>query len=149
VIPGKLALPTALMALAACAGGGPGYPPPAQCPQPRFTGKAPEPTRSRPNPLRGEAADIAAGEALYQGGVQPACAMCHGKEGDGRGPLASQFDPPPRNFACRETVRGIPDGQLYWIIRNGSPHTAMPGFAGKLSERQTWQLVLYLRQLAR
>ncbi len=147
-------LAAALLALlAGCAGGGrttgdSGYPPPTECPQPRFTGQAPEPIRSRENPLSPTSANLAAGRALYQQDAEPACRMCHGREGDGRGPLSAQFDPRPRNFACRETVNGIPDGQLYWIIRNGSPGTAMPAFGDELSERETWQVVLYLRQLA-
>lgn len=61
--------------------------------------------------------------------------------------MASMFDPPPRNFACKETVNGIPDGQLFWIIRNGSPGTAMPSFE-ELTDEQIWQLVLFLRELA-
>lgn len=125
-----------------------GYPPPTECPQPRFTGEAPEPLRSTPNPLSEERKHIKAGGALYQQDAQPRCAMCHGREGDGRGPLSAQFDPRPRNFACAETVNGIPDGQLFWIVKNGSPGTAMPPFGNKLSDEQIWQIVLYLRQLA-
>jgi mono/diheme cytochrome c family protein len=64
------------------------------------------------------------------------------------GPLAGQFDPRPRNFACKETVNGIPDGQLFWIVRNGSPGTSMPDFRG-LRDEQIWQIVLYLRALAK
>ena len=43
---------------------------------------------------------------------------------------------------------GLPDGQLFWIIRNGSPGTAMPGY-GPLSDEQIWQLVLFVRSLSR
>jgi mono/diheme cytochrome c family protein len=64
------------------------------------------------------------------------------------GPLAAQFDPRPRNFACKETVKGIPDGQLFWIVQNGSPGTSMPAFPA-LRDTQIWQIVLYLRELAR
>ena len=45
-------------------------------------------------------------------------------------------------------MNGIPDGQLFWIVRNGSPGTSMPDFRG-LSDEQIWQLVLHLRTLAR
>lgn len=125
-----------------------GYPPPTECPQPRFTGEAPEPIRSTPNPLPKNRNVITEGRALYEGAVKPACALCHGRKGDGRGMLSAQFDPRPRNFACRETVKGIPDGQLFWIIENGSPGTAMPHFGDKLTDEQIWQLVHYLRELA-
>jgi len=125
-----------------------GYPPPTECPQPRFTGQAPEPIRSTPNPLPASSDAIAEGRALYEGGVKPACTVCHGEKGDGRGMLSARFDPRPRNFACRQTVRGIPDGQLFWIIDNGSPGTAMPDFGDKLTDEQIWQLVHYLRELS-
>jgi len=45
-------------------------------------------------------------------------------------------------------VNGIPDGQLFWIVRNGSPGTSMPGFHA-LSDDQIWRVVLYLRELAK
>ncbi|HET7764961.1 MAG TPA: c-type cytochrome [Burkholderiales bacterium] len=124
------------------------YPPAAQCPQPRFTGKAPEPAYSQLNPVPADRTALAAGRGLYEQGADPSCQLCHGIKGDGMGPLASQFDPRPRNFACKETVNGIPDGQLFWIVRNGSPGTSMPAF-GSLRDEQIWQIVLYLRALAR
>jgi len=124
------------------------YPPAAQCPQPRFTGKAPAPIYGLSNPLAADGTNIAAGRRTYESDAHPPCQICHGIKGDGKGPLAQQFDPPPRNFACKETVNGIPDGQLFWIVKNGSPGTSMPAFGG-LREEQIWQIVLYLRTLAR
>jgi hypothetical protein len=67
--------------------------------------------------------------------------------GEGNGTLSSQFSPPPRNFACAKTVNSIPDGQLFWIIKNGSPGTAMPDHL-KFNDTEIWQLVLYIRALA-
>ncbi len=122
-------------------------PPAAECPQPRFTGTAPEAIYSLTNPLKSSRSNRRAGRALYEEALQPACADCHGKKGEGNGQLAGQFDPRPRNFACRETINGISDGQLYWIVKNGSPGTAMPPF-DFLEEEEIWQLVLYLRALA-
>ena len=62
--------------------------------------------------------------------------------------MAEQFSPPPRNFRCAQTVNGVADGQLFWIIRFGSPGTAMPPHPG-FSDADVWELVSYLRQLAR
>ena len=123
-------------------------PPPAECPQPRFTGRAPPEYYDRTNPLPATT-DLHAAERLFRGDArETSCAACHGVNGDGRGPLAEMFSPPPRNFRCAQTVNGIPDGQLFWIIRFGSPGTSMPGHE-KLGESQVWELVLYLRRLAR
>ena len=122
---------------------------PGQCPQPRFTGKAPEDYLARTNPVASDPASAKAGEALFAGGQRTAnCAACHGREGDGKGTLASQFDPPPRNFRCTQTIEGVPDGQLFWIIRFGSPGTAMPPHP-RLSEEQVWQIIAFLRNLAK
>lgn len=140
---------SAVVFLVGSAGFGQSLPPIAECPQPRFTGKAPDDYYARPNPLSAEKADLTAAERLYAGGRgEFGCAACHGRKGDGKGPMWDHFNPPPRNFACAMTVNGIPDGQLFWIIRYGSPGTAMPGHP-RLTEDQIWQLVLYLRRLAR
>ena len=122
---------------------------PAECPQPRFTGKAPDEYYSRVNPLAATNANPKAAGPIFQGEAGSVnCAICHGKRGDGRGTLSSQYDPPPRNFSCAMTVNGVPDGQLFWIIRFGSPGTAMPPHPS-LTDEQIWQMVLYLRQLAK
>ncbi len=119
------------------------------CPEPRFTGKAPDAYYAQTNPVPASDAATTTASVLFQGGDRAAnCAVCHGKRGDGNGPLARQYDPPPRNFNCARTIEGVPDGQLFWIIRFGSPGSAMPPHPG-LSDEQVWQLVGYLRQLAR
>ena len=122
---------------------------PGQCPQPRFTGKAPAEYYERSNPLPNTPQNQASGERIYRGTAgDESCVLCHGANGDGKGVLASQYNPPPRNFACAKTVNDMPDGQLFWIIRFGSPGAAMPPH-GRLSDEQVWQVVLHLRKLAK
>ena len=41
--------------------------------------------------------------------------------------------------------KGFPMG-THWIIKNGSPGTAMPPF-DYLNDEEIWQLVIYLRSL--
>jgi len=121
-----------------------------QCPQPRFTEQAPQDYYTRVNPLAATGPNIDAGRNLFQhrsAEGRIACARCHGTDGDGVGPMSSMFDPPPRNFTCSKTINGVPDGQLFWIIQNGSPGTSMPSF-NNLKDEQIWQIVLYIRQLA-
>jgi mono/diheme cytochrome c family protein len=147
----RLRKPAVVIGLLAMMAGlaGPVAAQPQNCPQPRFTGQAPADYLARVNPLQPSDAHTRAAESLFMGKERSVnCAICHGKEGDGKGPLASQYDPPPRNFACAKTVDGVPDGQLFWIIRFGSPETAMPPHR-RLNDDQIWQLVLYLRQLAK
>ncbi len=118
------------------------------CPQPRFTGSAPADYLSRTNPLASNTEELAAGQNLYANSARgAACTACHGARGDAKGPLSSMFTPPPRNFACAKTVSDIADGQLFWIIRYGSPGTAMPPHP-TMSDNDIWRLVLHLRRLA-
>jgi len=119
------------------------------CPQPRFTGKAPETYYSQKNPLPADR-DLSAAEKLFKGEVQGkfGCAPCHGLTGGGDGKLSTQFDPRPRNFSCAQTVKDVPDGQLFWIIRFGSPGASMPPHKN-FSDEQIWELVSHVRHLAK
>jgi mono/diheme cytochrome c family protein len=121
---------------------------PGDCPQQRGTAKAPGEAYTLKNPQPASVEQIAIGRKLYEKDASPACEMCHGLKGDGKGSLATQFEPRPRNFTCAEVLDELPDGQLFWIIRNGSPDTAMPAYR-KLSDAQIWQIILYLRSLAK
>ncbi|MFQ5672133.1 MAG: c-type cytochrome [Nitrospinales bacterium] len=121
-----------------------------QCPQPRKTQKAPADIHDKSNPLEPSAANIKAGRILYQRKAKPrACKQCHGMDGDGGGPMATQsMSPKPRNFTCSPMMKNLTDGQLFWIIKNGSAGTQMPAYK-KLKDQQVWQLIHYLRQFAK
>lgn len=134
----------------------------ADCVPDPATPQAPPDIRSMSNPLAMTAADLAAGRELYEDTARPvACAQCHGASGDGRGPLAHHLDPAPPNLTC-DFYREVPDGQLFWITREGSNFmTTEPGHTdvrrpGRrasamrphryfLSEEETWQVVGYMR----
>jgi mono/diheme cytochrome c family protein len=121
----------------------------AACVQPRSTAKAPDEFLSRTDPLPALSSTTQAGKALFLKTAQPvACAMCHGEQGNGKGVMAAALVPPPRNFTCSAMMQDIPDGQLFWIIKNGSPGTGMMAFVG-LQDEQVWQLVHYIRSLAK
>ncbi|MGV7221704.1 MAG: c-type cytochrome [Nitrospinales bacterium] len=118
------------------------------CPQSRKTKKAPSSFNSKKNPLGSSDSEIKAGELLFQKKAKPmACAQCHGKTGDGNGKLGKALKPAPRNFSCSETMKDISDGQLFWIIKNGSSGTGMMAFKN-LKDKQIWQLIKYIRTLA-
>jgi mono/diheme cytochrome c family protein len=119
------------------------------CPQKRQTAKAPAEFLELENPLPASKVHIGAGETLYQETAQPlACKQCHGTQGDGKGPLGGGLMPSPRNFTCGQTMNNLPDGQLFWIIKKGSTGTGMMAFPG-LSDEQVWQLIHYIRTLAK
>ncbi len=116
------------------------------CPQNRRTKKAPSSYLEKVNPVLKNEKNLQAGKALYEEKAKPtACRLCHGFRGSGNGRLAMNLDPPPRNFSCAETMRSLPDGQLFWIIKKGSKGTAMPVHENHLTDRQIWQIVHYIR----
>ena len=115
------------------------------CPQIRKTIQAPDKILTQRNPLEKNREILYAGESLFQIEAQPTtCKICHGVTGNGLGLMAQGLNPPPRNFTCRSTMETISDGQLFWIIRNGSPGTGMPAFKN-LKDQEIWQIVRYLR----
>jgi mono/diheme cytochrome c family protein len=119
------------------------------CPQARNTPQAPIAFQGLTNPLDPTKKNLKAGETLFKIDARPtACKVCHGIGGDGLGIIFERLQPKPRNFTCYYTMEGISDGQIFWIIKNGSPGTAMPSF-GALSDEQVWQLILYIRQFTK
>lgn len=126
-----------------------GTAPSGACIQPRKTVAAPAEALQMTNPLPDAPETIQSGKVLFLKTAQPmACAFCHGEKGDGKGMMGAGLVPPPRNFTCGEMMKDISDGQLYWIIKNGSPGTGMPPFAS-LPDEHVWQLIRYIRSLAK
>ncbi len=116
------------------------------CPQVRTVPQAPADYSARKNPLSPTSNNFNAGESLFHVQSEPtACKVCHGATGNGMGMMAQGSGAIPRNFGCAETMKGLSDGQLFWVIKNGSGGTGMPAYKF-LSDEQIWQLILYLRK---
>lgn len=117
------------------------------CPQNRKTERAPGRYLEKVNPLAPTKENIEKGRKLFSEDAKPtACKLCHGSKGNGNGSLARRIEPPPRNFTCGSVMRDLPDGQLFWVIQNGSRGTAMPAHKFALGKEQIWQLILYIRR---
>ncbi|MFN8472247.1 MAG: c-type cytochrome [Anaerolineae bacterium] len=74
------------------------------------------------------------------------CAVCHGNDGKAGTATGANTYPPAADLTAART-QGKADGMLYWIIQNGLPHTAMPGWQKVLKDDEIWGLVAYARQL--
>jgi mono/diheme cytochrome c family protein len=87
---------------------------------------------------------------LEQGRVYYAqlCMSCHGVRGDGTGEWAYRVAPRPADLT-RSRTRNRSDAQLYEIISEGLPGTAMTGWKQQLSDGQRRQVVAYVRHLGR
>lgn len=88
---------------------------------------------------------VANGKKLYEGKGQ--CSLCHGVNGKGDGPAAHMHGiHPPRNFTDCSFQKEREDGELFWIIKNGSPNTGMKSLIpSMLTEEEGWKIVAYLR----
>ncbi|PMR75544.1 c-type cytochrome [Billgrantia endophytica] len=102
--------------------------------------KAPQEWAERESPLEPDADTLAWGEQVYQ----RYCSACHGLGGDGNGPAAiAGLDPSPTNLALHGAGHRV--GEYAWLVREGSPATAMPGFKETLGDDDVWSVVLYIR----
>lgn len=118
------------------------------CIQNRATAPAPYDEYIRTNPLKPTLENILAGKQLYQGGAKPfGCVPCHGILGKGKGSTARFMKVKPRDFSCQAMMKDIPDGQLFWVIRNGSQGTEMMSFK-TLKDEQIWQIISYIKQFS-
>lgn len=91
------------------------------------------------NPLGGDPADIAAGRDRFR----QKCEACHGYDGSGKTEVrAGQYPRPPK---LQANIVVIPDGEIFYHIRNGIRNTGMPAWS--MPDIQIWQLVAYLRHL--
>lgn len=128
------------------------YPTPVlagDCIQKRKTPQAPGNIYKQANPLGVTAENISAGEKLYTKKAKPlACIQCHGAMGKGDGKMAMGMTPKPRDFSCQAMMKDIPDGQLFWVIKNGSKGTGMMAYKN-LKDEQVWQIVAYIRQFSK
>ena len=95
--------------------------------------KVPDADRQRSNPYAGQADAIAAGKLLFEDN----CARCHGDDALGRH---------GRPSLRSQRIAQATDGELAWILRNGSTWKGMPSWSS-MPEPQRWQIIAYLRTL--
>ena len=84
------------------------------------------------------------------------CTWCHGAEGAGDGAAKDRLNPPPRDFTSGNyKIRTsnfedmVPnDDDVFRMIRDGMPGTAMPGWSDMLSEQDMWDLTAYVKSFA-
>ena len=106
-----------------------------------------EAARAVTNPFPASEEMIAKGKALYEG--KAFCKTCHGADGKGLGAdiaPGSLKGPLPRNFTDKAWQAARTDGELFWVLKNGSKGTAMaPIIPLVLTEEEAWQVLQYVR----
>ncbi len=94
------------------------------------------------NPLAPDAASLKEAKATYT----TYCTPCHGDKGRGDGVAAAGLSVKPADHSSA-AVQSQTDGALFWEMSEG--HNPMPSYKKAFTERQRWQLVNYIRTLAK
>jgi mono/diheme cytochrome c family protein len=103
-----------------------------------------EEARSWKNPFPATPDNILKGKTFFHGKAY--CMTCHGKDGKGLGDIPGLTGKLPRNFTDKDWQAARMDGELLWILKNGSSGTAMVSFIPQvLSEDEAWHVILYVR----
>lgn len=106
-----------------------------------------EAARAVANPLQPTPELLEKGRALFEG--KAFCKACHGPDGKGLPKDLELKGPLPRNFTDRKWQVTRTDGELFWILKNGSPGTDMAPFIPLvLTEEEAWQVLLYVRSFS-
>lgn len=88
------------------------------------------------------------GEAIFHG--KGFCVTCHGRDGKGFGNIPGLRGKLPRDFTDKVWQAARTDGELFWILKNGSPGTDMASFIPLvLTEEEAWDVLLYVRAFGR
>ena len=76
------------------------------------------------------------------------CAMCHGKEGDGKGDLAAEMKLELHDWRDPASLEKMTDGEIFFVISNGRGKM-IGGEGDRSSEKMRWNLVNLVRSFAK
>ncbi len=100
--------------------------------------------RAWTNPFSSTPENLEKGKHIFHG--KAFCVTCHGPEGKGLGDVPGLRGKLPRNFTDKAWQASRTDGELFWILKNGSPGTDMASFIPLvLTEEEAWYVILYVR----
>jgi mono/diheme cytochrome c family protein len=105
--------------------------------------KIPPDAAKAANPIKPTPASLAQGKKMY--GFD--CALCHGKDGDGKGDLAADMNLKLADYRDSSALKDMTDGEMFYIIKNGKGQ--MTGEADRFKPEEIWNLVNYVRSLAK
>ncbi len=90
---------------------------------------------------------VPADEANYLAGAEvykQDCAVCHGLPGEPKSMIAQGMYPAPPELFHGTGVTDDPASETHWKAENGIRLTGMPGFKGRLTDKQLWQVSVLL-----
>ena len=103
--------------------------------------KTPAQTGNQSNPVKPSPESLARGKKIY--GYD--CAVCHGKNGDGKGDMTDMKGIP--DFTDPTVQKAHTDGEWFDVIQKGKGE--MPPEGDRAKPEDIWNLVNYLRSFAK
>ncbi len=94
------------------------------------------------NPLALDASSILTGKALYT----TYCSPCHGDKGKGDGVASAALSTKPSDHTSAK-IQEETDGSLFYKLSEG--RSPMPQYKSALNVTQRWELINYIRTLAK
>lgn len=92
------------------------------------------------NPYPASPERIELGKEIFFG--KGLCVTCHSKNGKG----VELPGHSPRDFTDKKWQEIRTDGEMMWVLRNGSPGTGMPVRVGKgINEEEGWSVIHFIR----
>lgn len=104
------------------------------------TAPIPADAAAKKNPVKTTPEGLAEAKKLY--GYH--CAMCHGKDGDGKGDLAAQMKLQLKDWRDPNSLTRYTDGELFYIVTNGRGQM-VGGEGDRTKEEVRWNLVALVR----
>jgi cbb3-type cytochrome c oxidase subunit III len=95
------------------------------------------------NPVAVNATTLAEGKQLFTKN----CQSCHGALGKGDGKGGAALKPPPADLTDDMWKHGSTDAEIFAVIRDGAKGTGMRGFAGRMTTKELWTVLNYVRTL--
>jgi mono/diheme cytochrome c family protein len=96
--------------------------------------------RPATQPVPADDASLQRGQVLF--GIN--CALCHGADSAGNGPLKGFFTPPPADLTG-DDVQSLPEGEIFLVITQGQG--PMPSLAENLGVVERWDVVNWVQSL--
>ena len=125
--------------------------PTAAQPQPDFsknTWELPADADKTPNPVPSSAESIAKGKELYMDRMKGNCIFCHGETGTGNQENMPRLRRKPADLTNKERMTAMTDGEVWWKVSKGI-NGIMPAGEKRMSEEERWNVVNYVRTLAK
>lgn len=95
-----------------------------------------------PNPVALNDQNLIAGIKIYA----QDCAVCHGDKNAKSTDIAHGLYQKPPQLA-KEGVEDDPEGVTFWKVKHGIRLTGMPSYSADLSDKQIWQVALFLKHM--